>query len=117
MMKFASILAIIATFAGARIATGQTFMKEELQNEHVRVLRFRLAPHERIPMHEVPPHLAIWLTDADLKLSYPDGQSDIKHFRAGEARWVSIGKHSGENIGSRPLEFLAIEVGSPSASK
>jgi hypothetical protein len=81
----------------------------ELTNDQVRVLRIRIEPQGTTPMHEVPPQVVVWLTDADLELTYPDGRTEVHHARAGEARWVAVGKHAGRNLGSRPVEFLAIE--------
>ena len=81
----------------------------EITNDQVRVLRVRIEPHGTIPMHEVPPHVVVWLTDADLELTYPDGRTEVQHARAGEVLWVAVGKHSGRNLGSRPVEFVAIE--------
>jgi quercetin dioxygenase-like cupin family protein len=84
-------------------------MRVELRNDRVNVMRIRLKPHQTIPMHEVPPHLAIWLTDGTLKMSFPDGRTETHRFHAGQVEWVEIGKHSGENIGRTPIEFLAVE--------
>ena len=87
----------------------ETIFKPELENSDVRVLRIRVPAHQRIPMHEVPPHIAVWLTEADLKITYPDGKTDVQHFSAGQVGWVTHGKHAGENIGGKAIEFIAVE--------
>ena len=81
-----------------------------LENDQVRVVRMRLDAHEKIPMHLLPAHLVVWLTPADLKMTFPDGKSMETHFRRGQATWVAAQKHEGENLGDRPVEFLAVFV-------
>jgi quercetin dioxygenase-like cupin family protein len=103
----ATALAIAAT-AGVASAHDGPF-KPEFQNQHVRVARVHLAPHQQIPMHEVPPHVAVWLTDGDLKITYPDNRSEVQHLHAGQTLWVAMGKHAGENVGARPMEFVVVE--------
>jgi len=83
--------------------------KPELENSEVRVVRIRIAPRRHIPMHEVPPHVAIWLTEAHLKITYPDGKTDLQHFSPGQVGWVTLGKHAGENVGNKAIEFIAVE--------
>jgi quercetin dioxygenase-like cupin family protein len=105
MIIFTAALGLIAGVAAAH----EGIFKPEFQNPQVRVARVRLDPHQQIPMHEVPPHVAVWLTDGELKVKYPDGRSEIQHFQAGETRWVAMGKHAGENVSTHPMEFVVIE--------
>jgi hypothetical protein len=103
----ASILAgCVGTTSAPAPAPG---FKSEIQNDQMRVLRVRVDAHGRIPMHDIPPHVAVWLTDADLKITYPDGRTEVQRFRAGQVTWVAIGKHAGENMSDRPIEFVAAE--------
>jgi quercetin dioxygenase-like cupin family protein len=102
-LTLASLLVTVAS-----LAEDMTF-KPELENSEVRVVRIRVAPHQRIPMHEVPPHVAIWLTEAHLKITYPDGRTDVQRFSPGRVEWVTLGKHAGENVGSKAIEFIAVE--------
>lgn len=103
-----------AVFMTAQAGADEPRFKTELENDQLRVVRVHLGPHERLPMHEIPPHVTIWLTDARLRITYADGRRELRHFRAGEVQWVAVGKHSGENVGERAVEFVAVE---PSASK
>jgi len=109
MIIFAAALGLIAGVAAAH----EGIFKPEFQNPQVRVARVRLEPHQQIPMHDVPPHVAVWLTDGELKVRYPDGRTETQHFRAGETRWVAMGKHAGENAGAHPMEFVVIEPMAP----
>ncbi len=109
-------LAVVAGLAVA--ALGQTHQQPhhgrgpqarmELQNDAVEVLRIRLAPHERIPMHEVTPRVVVWLTDAHLRDTFADGTVHEVQTKAGEVNWVPAQQHAGENLGDQPVEFLAI---------
>jgi quercetin dioxygenase-like cupin family protein len=108
MRKLGAIALTIATITGVAAAHEGPF-RPEFQNEEVRVARVRLEPHQKIPMHEVPPHVAVWLTDGDLKVVYPDGRSELQHIHAGQTSWVAMGKHAGENVGARPMEFVVVE--------
>ena len=82
--------------------------KLELQNEAVHVLRIRIAPREHIPMHEVTPRVVVWLTDAQLRDTLADGTTRDMRAKAGQVEWVPAQRHAGENLGDRPVEFLAI---------
>lgn len=108
MTKLATTAVAILSLAGAAAAHDGPF-KPEFQNQRVRVARVHLEPHQQIPMHEVPPHVAVWLTEGDLKITTPDGRSEVQHLHAGQTLWVAMGKHAGENVGARPMEFVVIE--------
>ena len=87
---------------------GPANAKVELDNDSVLVLRIRLGPHEKTPMHEVSPRLVVWITDAHLKDTFPDGTSQEVRRIAGTADWVPAQRHTGENLSDQPVEFLAI---------
>jgi hypothetical protein len=83
--------------------------KVELANESVTVLRMRMAPHEKTPMHDiVSPRLVIWLTDAHLKDTGPDGTASEYNRPRGSMDWITPRRHMGENLSDQTLEFLAI---------
>ena len=47
---------------------GPADAKVELENESVIVVRIRMAPHEKTPMHDIASaRLVVWLTDAHLR--------------------------------------------------
>jgi hypothetical protein len=81
----------------------------ELENDAVVVIRIRMAPYERTPMHDITSaRLVVWLTDAHLRDTHPDGRSAEIRRRAGDIDWVPVQRHAGENLSHEPLEFLAI---------
>jgi hypothetical protein len=94
--------------------------KVEFENESIIVIRVRMAPHEKTPMHDITSaRLVVWLTDAHLRDTRPDGSANETHRRAGAVDWVPIQRHAGENLSHEPLEFLAIvpKAGRPAAPK
>jgi len=81
----------------------------EFENESIVVVRIRMAPGEKTPMHDITSaRLVVWLTDAHLRDTHPDGSANETHRRAGEIDWVGVQRHAGENLSHEPLEFLAI---------
>jgi hypothetical protein len=88
---------------------GPADAKVEFENESIIVVRVRMAPHEKTPMHDITSaRLVVWLTDAHLRDTHPDGSANETHRRAGTIEWVGVQRHAGENLSHEPLEFLAI---------
>jgi hypothetical protein len=83
-------------------------MRPELDNATMLVLRIRMAPHEKTPMHELSARLVIWLTDAHLRDTKPDGTVTDYRRAAGSTEWVPAQRHAGENLSAAPIEFLAV---------
>jgi hypothetical protein len=82
--------------------------KVEFENDSIVVVRIRMAPHERTPMHDITSaRLVVWLTNAELRGTQPDGATSDTRRHAGEFDWA-VQRHAGENLSNEPLEFLAI---------
>ena len=99
---------------------GPADAKVEFENEAITVVRVRMAPHEKTPMHDITSaRLVVWLTDAHLRDTRPDGSANETHRRAGAIDWVDVQRHAGENLSHEPLEFLAIvpKAGAAAAPK
>src|SRR5260221_12186033 len=46
----------------------------QFENESIVVVRIRMAPGEKTPMHDITTaRLVVWLTDAHLRETHPDG--------------------------------------------
>ena len=90
-------------------AAGPADAKVELENDAVAVVRIRMAPHEKTPMHDIATaRLVVWLTDVHLRDTQGDGTVNEIRRRAGKFEWVPVQRHAGENLSDQPLEFLAI---------
>ena len=87
--------------------------KVEFENDQVRVLRWSVPPHEKTALHDHPSLVSVLLTDADLKLTTPDGKASESHGKAGAATWRGPTVHTAENIGDRPVEGILVEPKGP----
>jgi hypothetical protein len=88
---------------------GPADAKVEFENDSIVVVRIRMAPHEKTPMHDITgARLVVWLTNAELRDTQPDGTTSDTRRHAGEFDWVPVQRHAGENLSNEPLEFLAI---------
>jgi hypothetical protein len=88
---------------------GPADAKVEFENDAVVVVRIRMAPHEKTPMHDIATaRLVVWLTDVHLRDTHADGTASETRRHAGEFEWVPVQRHAGENLSDQPLEFLAI---------
>jgi hypothetical protein len=105
-----ALLAICFPGAGAQPAEphGPADMRPEFDNASMVVLRIRMAPHEKTAMHELSARLVIWLTDAHLRDTKPDGAVTDYQRAAGSTEWVPAQRHAGENLSDKPIEFLAV---------
>jgi beta-alanine degradation protein BauB len=103
----------------AATTPGPAGMKVELDNDAVLVLRIRLAPHEKTPAHDLSGRLVVWLTNAKLRDTFPDGRTEDIERTPGTIDWVPAQRHAGENLSDQPIEFLAIvpKTGSSSHSR
>lgn len=83
--------------------------KIEFENETMIVIRMHMAPREKTPMHDiVSARLVIWLTDAHLKDTAPDGKVSEYKRPSGSTDWITPRRHMGENMSDQSLDFLAI---------
>ena len=82
----------------------------ELENDHIRVLRVKYAPGEKSEMHWHPQHIAVSLTDAHMKMHFPDGSSSDLVMKAGEVVEAPSGDHQPENVADTHFEGILIEV-------
>ncbi|MBV9345515.1 MAG: hypothetical protein JO341_08795 [Gammaproteobacteria bacterium] len=81
-----------------------------LDNVHARVFEVRLAPGERTGMHSHPRGLVYFLSDARIRATYPDGRSEERTVKAGEARWLEPVTHAIENLGASEFHEIHVEL-------
>jgi quercetin dioxygenase-like cupin family protein len=82
----------------------------EVENEKVRVLRVNYRAHEKSVMHSHPDNVAIFLNDAHCKFTFPDGKTEERRFRAGEAVYAPAGGHLPENVSGQPIDIILVEL-------
>jgi quercetin dioxygenase-like cupin family protein len=81
-----------------------------LENEHVRVFDVRNKPGEKVGMHSHPASILYYLSDAKLKITYPDGKTEVREVKSGTAVWSEAVTHAAENVGLTELHEVHIEL-------
>lgn len=84
--------------------------KIEFENERVRVLRIKYGPGEKSVMHSHPESIAVFLTDAQGKFSYPDGKSENISAKARTVQHMDAHTHLPESRSKKPFEVIAVEL-------
>jgi hypothetical protein len=88
---------------------GGPAMKIEFENDSVQVIRIRIGPREKLPMHDVTtPRVLVLLTDEHLRITLPNGETREISAKAGETSWLEPQMHEGENLSNSPIEFIAV---------
>jgi quercetin dioxygenase-like cupin family protein len=84
--------------------------KVEFENDRVRVVRIKYGPGEKSVMHSHPESVAVFLTDAHAKFTYPDGRTEDINAKAGTVQHMDAFTHLPESISSTPFELIQIEL-------
>jgi hypothetical protein len=82
----------------------------EVENEQVRVLRVNYKKHEKSMMHSHPDNVAIFLSDAHCRFTFPDGKTGERRFRAGESLYSPAGSHLPENLSGHAIDIILVEL-------
>ena len=80
------------------------------ENDQVRILHIHYGPHEKSVMHSHPSSVAVFLTDGQVKFTFPDGKTQDASGKAGEARYAAATAHNPENFGDKPFEAIVVEL-------
>jgi quercetin dioxygenase-like cupin family protein len=81
-----------------------------LENAHVRVLDVHVKAGEKVGMHSHPAGILYYLSDAKLKITYPDGKTEERDIKAGTAVWSEPVTHIAENVGPTELHEVHTEL-------
>jgi quercetin dioxygenase-like cupin family protein len=82
-----------------------------LENEHVRVLEYTLAPGQRDEWHTHPPKVSYVVSGGKVRVTTEDGKSFLADEEAGTASWMgALGRHFVENVGSTTVRVVLTEV-------
>jgi len=81
-----------------------------LDNDRVRVLRFRLGPHEKSRVVDVPEHLQVAVTDQHVRLIHVNAKPRERQCKAGDSAWMERDEYGVENLSDKPVEWVLVET-------
>jgi len=81
-----------------------------LENDRVRVLRYHDKPGDKTHLHHHNDMVMYPINAFRRRLTFRDGTTREREFKAGEAIWVPDQMHMGENIGPTDTEVLLVEL-------
>jgi quercetin dioxygenase-like cupin family protein len=82
----------------------------EFENSQVRVLRVKVGPKEKSVMHRHPNAVAIFLTDASGRFTFPKAAAQDFTRKAGDVLWTESIVHLPENTSDQPFEVILVEL-------
>jgi quercetin dioxygenase-like cupin family protein len=92
------------------------YYKVHVDNEHVRVLEYRLKPGQKEQMHSHPCGVVYSLTGPKMRVTSADGATAESEGAAGQVVWRDPTTHAIENIGKTEARAIAIEIKGPCKS-
>lgn len=78
-------------------------------NTYARIVKAHYEPHEKSVMHSHPDLVAVFLTDGKVKFSYPDGKTEEREVKAGDAMFTPATVHLPENVGDKAFDVILLE--------
>jgi quercetin dioxygenase-like cupin family protein len=109
VIAMACMLAAAAARADDPVKVDPKHYKVEFENDVVRILRIRYGPGEKSVMHSHPDGVVIYLTDAETKMTFPDGTTVANSGKAGTVQAAPGGPHLPQNTGTKAMELLLVE--------
>ena len=106
---FVLAIAVPAALAQDPTKVDAKHYKVEFQNSRVRIVRAHYGPHEKSVMHNHPDLVAIFQTDGRVKFTYPNGKTEERDMKAGQALWTPATRHLPENLTDNDMEVILIE--------
>ena len=82
----------------------------EYEDDRMRVLRIRYGPREKSTMHSHPQSIAVVLTDANIRMTYPDGTTEDMQVGPGTVLPMPGVEHLPENLSDRGFEAIEVEL-------
>lgn len=114
MLPLAAIACLLAAPAAPAdddpVKVDAKHYKVEFENDAVRVLRIQYGPGEKSVMHSHPASVAIYLTDIEVTMTYPDGKTEVLKGKAGGVQENPAGTHLPHNAGTKAIELILVEL-------
>jgi hypothetical protein len=113
----AALFALLASAATAKpmkaddpATVDPAHFKVLLDNERVRVLDYRAAAGDKVPMHWHPDYITYDLSGGKSRFTYPKVRPVERTTKAGDVAWHMSETHAGENIGGAEIHVLLVEL-------
>ena len=84
-----------------------------LENERVRVLEYRDHPGEKTTRHAHPDFVLHALSDFRRRLTFLDGSTAVRDFKAGDVVFMKAQTHIGQNVGQTDTHVMIVELREP----
>src|SRR5205085_2215214 len=80
------------------------------ENDQVRILKIHYGPHEKSVMHRHPASVVVFLSDAKVQFTGPDGKKSDMEIKAGDSRYTPAQVHLPENTGDQAMDGILVEL-------
>jgi len=119
-IKIWSVVSFAALFSAVALAQDPVKIdpahyKLMFENASVRVLQVNYAAGSKSPMHQHPDAIAISLTPATVKFTFPDGKSQDASMADESGLYTPAGPHSPMNMGKGDMKAILVEFKAPAA--
>jgi len=122
-MRTVSLSFLLVSLAVARAALSQDpvsvdpgAVKAAFENDQIRVLHARYAPHQKIAMHSHPSRVIVYITDTHALVTSASGATQELRYKAGDSRWSEPVTHSVENLEDTSFEIVEVELKNAAAA-
>src|SRR5437588_4108443 len=78
-------------------------------NAYSRIVKAHYEPNEKSVMHSHPDLVAVFLNDGKVKFTYPDGKTEERTVKAGDAMFTPATVHLPENVGDKAFDVVLVE--------
>jgi beta-alanine degradation protein BauB len=110
LVLFGLTVSVSSALAQDPVKVDSKHYKVEFENSSVRVLRVKYGPHEKSVMHRHPNSVAIFQSDGRVKFTYPNGKTEERDMKAGQAVWTPAVRHLPENLTDNDMEVILVEM-------
>ncbi len=83
----------------------------QLENEHVRVIEYQIAPGEKDNWHTHPAKVSYVVSGGSLRITTEEGEPFVVEEITGSTTWFgAVGRHYGQNVGTTPVRIIFMEI-------
>ena len=109
---FTLMICMVSVLALAQdpVKTDGDKYKVVLENDRVRVIEYRDKPGDKTSLHHHPDFVMQVMGPFKRRITFNDGRTVERSFKAGQTIWMEAQKHIGENIGTTDTHVILIEL-------